>query len=82
MNNKNFFFHQPTEAKESWWLGADRAALNQLAQEERKRMSAGRMASFVSPLPRWLVDVRRNRPTEHISSFEREQQMVRIAEAR
>ena len=82
MNNKNFFFHKPTSAECSWWIGVPREILDQAAREQQDRMSAGRLASFVSPLPRWHIDTRRNRPTEHTSAFEREQQMVRIAEAR
>jgi hypothetical protein len=37
--------------------------MTQTAREQQDRMSAGKMASFVSPFPRPYIDKRR--PTEH-----------------
>jgi hypothetical protein len=62
MINKNFPFDPNTPATESWWIGKDRATLRYLADQEEHRMSSGRLASFVNPLPRWWQDKRRNHP--------------------
>jgi hypothetical protein len=76
--NRNFAFHQPVPTQESWWVSADRLSMTQAAREQQDRMGAGRMASFVSPLPRLYVDKRRH--VEHESSFRYERVLVQIAE--
>jgi hypothetical protein len=65
--NRNFAFHQPVPTQESWWVSADRSSMTQAAREQQDRMGAGRMASFVSPLPRLYVDKRRH--VAHVSAF-------------
>jgi hypothetical protein len=63
MMNRRFAFHAPTPATVSWWLTAQPGCMTQTAREQQDRMSAGKMASFVSPFPRPYIDKRR--PTEH-----------------
>jgi hypothetical protein len=67
MMNRTFAFRQPTAATESWWLTVDRACMTQAAREQQDRMSAGRMASFVSPFPRPYIDKRRTTDQSNVS---------------
>jgi hypothetical protein len=79
--NRKFSFHQPVPTQESWWMSADRSSMTQAAREQQDRMNEGRCASFVNPLPRWFIDQRRNRPTDHTSAFDdRSRMAVEFAE--
>jgi hypothetical protein len=67
MMNRNFAFQAPTAATDSWWLTAQRDCMTQTAREQQDRMSAGRMASFVSPFPRPYIDKRRATDQSNVS---------------
>lgn len=76
---KHIAFASFVPAEESWWIDASRQHFSEHALRQQDRMSRGRGATWVNPMPRWFIDKRREVPEDH-GLFQRERAMMRAAE--